>query len=114
MGRDISADQSRSGRVEGHRCKKAGGTCRFRLPRSTTDAPDPPVSILCYTANEILAEKTRALYRDREGPGTYTTSCGAPEIQATVLCGRKDEIQILQRIVEAGVPQSITQNPRSA
>ena len=31
-----------------------------------SDAPDPPVSILCYTANEILAEKTRALY-ERQG-----------------------------------------------
>jgi predicted nucleotidyltransferase component of viral defense system len=31
-----------------------------------SDAPDPPVSILCYTENEILAEKTRALY-ERQG-----------------------------------------------
>jgi len=26
-----------------------------------SDAPDPPFSILCYTVNEVLAEKTRAL-----------------------------------------------------
>ena len=31
-----------------------------------SDAPSPPVSILCYTVNEILAEKTRALY-ERQG-----------------------------------------------
>lgn len=31
-----------------------------------TDAPEPPVSILCYTVNEILAEKTRALF-ERQG-----------------------------------------------
>lgn len=27
-----------------------------------SDAPNPPISILCYTVNEILAEKTRALF----------------------------------------------------
>jgi predicted nucleotidyltransferase component of viral defense system len=27
-----------------------------------SDAPNPPFSILCYTVNEILAEKTRALF----------------------------------------------------
>jgi hypothetical protein len=27
-----------------------------------SDAPNPPLSILCYTVNEILAEKTRALF----------------------------------------------------
>jgi predicted nucleotidyltransferase component of viral defense system len=31
-----------------------------------SDAPDPPVEILCYTVNEILAEKTRALF-ERQG-----------------------------------------------
>ena len=31
-----------------------------------TDAPEPLVAILCYTVNEILAEKTRALY-ERQG-----------------------------------------------
>lgn len=30
-----------------------------------SDAPDPSVSIFCYTVNEILAEKTRALYERR-------------------------------------------------
>jgi predicted nucleotidyltransferase component of viral defense system len=31
-----------------------------------SDAPEPTVPILCYTVNEILAEKTRALY-ERQG-----------------------------------------------
>ena len=31
-----------------------------------SDAPEPPISILCYTVNEVLAEKTRALY-ERQG-----------------------------------------------
>ncbi len=31
-----------------------------------SDAPIPPISILCYSVNEILAEKTRALY-ERQG-----------------------------------------------
>lgn len=31
-----------------------------------TDAPQSPVSVLCYSVNEILAEKTRALY-ERQG-----------------------------------------------
>ena len=39
---------------------------RRRIHHFYSDAPDPPVSILCYTANEVLAEKTRALY-ERQG-----------------------------------------------
>jgi predicted nucleotidyltransferase component of viral defense system len=31
-----------------------------------SDAPQPPVSVKCYTINEILAEKTRAIY-ERQG-----------------------------------------------
>jgi len=30
-----------------------------------SDALEPPISILCYTVNEVLAEKTRALYERR-------------------------------------------------
>ena len=31
-----------------------------------SDRPEPPISILCYSVNEILAEKTRAIY-ERQG-----------------------------------------------